>query len=108
MALVKLEEPRGAGTVGFGNVFYGAAAGGRESVREVELVCDFRDGDLSCRVVDTIDADRGETDWRGDLVAKDGRPRITRVGVHQHPRDDAVPIKCLAIGKMRPGVPSVA
>ena len=60
-----------AGTiaVGFSDLFDGIAAGGAESVGEVELGGYFGDGEFAVFVVDLVYADGGETDRRGDWEA---------------------------------------
>lgn len=50
----------------FCNFLNRVAAGGAESVREVELIGDFGDGEFAIFVVDFIDADWSKTDGGGD------------------------------------------
>ena len=65
MGHVELIEA-GAIAVGFGNLFDGVAAGGAESVGEIELGGYFGDGEFAVFVVYFVYADGREADGSGD------------------------------------------
>src|ERR1700761_2278861 len=51
-------------------------------------------------MVNFVDANRCEANWRVNLMSKYAGHSISCVCVHQHARNDAVPIESLSIGGM--------
>ena len=106
MRHVQLVEAGGL-AVGFGDGFDGGGACGGEAVREVQFLGDSGDGKFAGGVVDFVDADRGESNRSGHLVAEDGGCGVPQVGVDELPRDDSVAEEGLPIGKMGVGLACV-
>ena len=94
-------------TVGFGDCFDGVGASGRETVREIQFLGDSSNGDFASRVIDFINANRGETDGGGHFVAKDSGCGITEISINKLPGDDTVAEEGLSIGEVGIGLTSV-
>ena len=92
-----------AGAVGGGDVLDGGGAGSGEAVGQVELLGNFGDGQFAQRVVDLVDADRGEADGGGDFVSEDGGAAGADIGVDELTGDDLVAIEGLSVGEVGVG-----
>ena len=90
-----------------GNIFDGLAAGGAETVRQVEFSSNLCNRQFAFGVIDLVDADRREPDRGGAPVPKDGGRRVSQVGVDELMGDypvaeEGLPVRDVGVGE--PGI----
>ena len=75
------------------NVFNRIRACRGEAVWKVQLLRNFCYRKLPKRIVDLVDSDRSEANWRADFVSEDFGFGVALVGVDEHARNNAVTVK---------------
>ena len=93
---VKLIEAR-AGAIRSPDVFDGLRSRRGETVGDVELSRNFRDGQFAFGVIYLIYADGRNAEGCSDVVSEDRGSCRSPICVYQLARDDLVSIECLAI-----------